>query len=82
MSDYDELSGQAYEFQFAEIAYFDGRVVHHVQAREGMRMHLTTFQWIEPRRFESLFNLWVAEERLTKWDRIREGTTDTYVCRR
>lgn len=67
--------------QFAEIAYRVGSTVHHVQAREGMPMHLTTFQWIDPYRFQGDLDTLVEFKHITSWSRTREGTTDTYVLR-
>jgi len=67
--------------QFAEIAYRVGSTVHHVQCREGMPMHLTTFQWIDPYRFKGDLDTLVEFKHIASWDRIREGTTDTYVVR-
>lgn len=67
--------------QFAEIAYRVGNTVHHVQAREGMPMHLTTFQWITPHKFESDLDALAKSQHIACWDRTRDGTTDTYVVR-
>lgn len=68
--------------QFAEIAYRIGDVVHHVQAREGMPMHLTTFLWIDPAQYADDLDSLTSRGFLARWDRTSEGTTDTYVCRR
>jgi hypothetical protein len=66
--------------QYAEIAYLDGNLVRHVQACEGMPMHMTTFWYIAPEQFEA--DLKVLQERgdLAMFSRRRDGTTDTYVC--
>lgn len=68
------------DHQFAEIAYCIRGQVHHVQAREGMPMHMTTFQWVLPEEFASDLDLAVSEGLLSGWRRNRQGTTDTYVC--
>lgn len=67
--------------QFAEIAYCIGDRVHHVQAREGIGMHATTFQWVEPEEFAAPLDALKESGALDSWNRIREGTTDTYVVR-
>jgi len=69
------------EAQFAEIAYLVGDVVQHVQAREGMGMHMTTFRWIEPETFAGVLDELSDEHAFATWTRIREDTTDTYVVR-
>lgn len=68
--------------QYAEIAFCVGNEVHHVQAREGVPMHLTTFKWVDPYLFKGDLDTLVEFERIEGWKRIREGTTDTYVARR
>jgi SAM-dependent methyltransferase len=67
--------------QYAEIAYCIGNVVHHVQACEGLPMHLTTFKWIDPYRFKGDLDTLVEFERISGWERRREGATDTYIVR-
>jgi len=69
------------DHQFAEIAYLIGDSVQHVQAREGMGMHMTTFRWIEPTTFEGVLEELSDQHLLASWVRLREGTTDTYVVR-
>jgi SAM-dependent methyltransferase len=66
--------------QYAEIAYLNGALVQHVQACQGVSMHLTTFWYIAPEQFEA--DLKVLQERgdLAMFSRRRDGTTDTYVC--
>jgi len=68
-------------FRFAEIAYLVDDVVHHVQSREGLPMHLTRFRWIPPDKFESDLNYLQAKRSAQGWMRCREGATDTYVVR-
>lgn len=65
--------------QFAEIAYCIENTVHHVQAREGMPMHLTTFMWLDPYRFKGDLDTLVELKHISGWKRVREGTTDTYI---
>jgi SAM-dependent methyltransferase len=67
--------------QFAEIAYRIDDIVHHVQAREGMPMHLTTFRWIEPVEYAITFDDLKSRGMIAEWSRAIDGTTDTYVCR-
>lgn len=69
------------ERQYAEIAYCTNNTVHHVQACEGLPMHLTTFQWIDPYRFKGDLDTLVEFEKIADWERHRDGTTDTYVAR-
>lgn len=60
--------------QFAEVSWLVGNTVHHVQIREGMAPHATSFLWISPKQFR---------ERLEPFFRVREqrsGKTSFWHC--
>ncbi len=59
---------------FVETAWCTGDVVHHVQVRDGMQPHYTTFKWISPDQYrEWLEPYFVVEEK-------RNGRSSLYVC--
>ena len=66
---------------FVEIAYRIGRTVHHVQARDGLPSHATTFMWIPPSQFHDDLDTLVESFDIAEWSRIRDGATDTYIVR-
>ena len=48
---------KTYEYQghhFVEVSWLVGDMVHHVQVREGMEPHCTSFRWISPEEFRTL----------------------------
>lgn len=66
---------------FVEVSYRVGDVVHHVQMREGMRPHVTSFRWISPVEFALDLDELVKTQMLAGWRCERDGTTSTYICR-
>ncbi len=60
--------------QFAEVSWLVGDTVLHVQVRDGMESHTTSFAWISPERFRNLLGPYFAitEE--------RDGKTSLYRC--
>jgi len=70
---------KAYEYgghSFVEISWLVGDMVHHVQVRDGMEPHCTSFRWIPPEEFHALLapHFEVEEH--------REGKTSLYKCTR
>ncbi len=60
-----------YEFEghaFSEVSWLVGDTVHHLQVREGMTPHYTTFMWIAPERLQKMLEPYfsVVEERHEK----------------
>lgn len=45
-----ELDGHA----FVEVSWLVGDTVHHLQVRDGMKPHYTSFQWLSPKRLRKL----------------------------
>ncbi len=41
---------------FVEVSWLVGDIVHHVQVREGMPCHLTSFHWLSPERLARMLN--------------------------
>lgn len=62
--------------KFAEISWLVGDIVHHVQVREGMPPHTTSFQWLSPEHLGEIlsphFNYYF----------IVDGGTSIYRCSR
>jgi SAM-dependent methyltransferase len=65
-----ELDGHS----FAEVSSLIGDKVHHLQVRDGMKPHYTTFLWLSPERLRELLEPYfvVNEE--------RRGKTSLYRC--
>lgn len=59
---------------FTEVSWLVGDRVHHVQIREGMAPHATSFRWISPEEFREMLepHFRVAE--------VRRGKTSLYRC--
>lgn len=59
---------------FVETAWCIGDVVHHVQVRDGMQPHYTTFSWISPDQYRKMLEpYFVVEEK-------RNGRSSLYSC--
>lgn len=59
---------------FVEVAWCIDDVVHHVQIRDGMTPHYTTFNWISPKKYQEILSpYFVVEEK-------RNGRSSLYVC--
>ncbi len=65
-----ELGGHA----FAEVSWLVGDTVHHVQVREGMVPHCTSFRWISPEQFREILEPYFHIEE------HRRGKTSLYKC--
>ena len=61
----------------SELYYMVDGIVYHVQAREGCKPHMTSFDWISPESFERSL-----KAQFNSFLRIRNGGTDIYVCRK
>lgn len=59
---------------FAEISWLAGKVVHHVQVREGMAPHVTSFYWLSPKRLEAILRPYF------KVTVRKQGRTSLYSC--
>jgi 2-polyprenyl-3-methyl-5-hydroxy-6-metoxy-1,4-benzoquinol methylase len=59
---------------FMEISWLVGLTVHHLQVRDGLKPHYTTFQWLSPERLNALLESYflVFEK--------RHGKTSLYWC--
>jgi SAM-dependent methyltransferase len=59
---------------FVEVSWLLGDVVHHIQVRDGMEPHVTSFKYISPKEFSRI---------LTPYFAIgvqRDGNTSLYKC--
>lgn len=68
-----------YELQghcFVEVSWLVGEIVHHLQVRDGLPAHFTSFQWLSPERLQELLTPYftVSEQ--------RHGKTSLYQCER
>jgi SAM-dependent methyltransferase len=61
----------------AECSYMVGDIVHHVQMREGMRPHISSFKWIEEEEFMRVLNKYFSSVELKK-----DGNTHIYTARK
>lgn len=59
---------------FTEVSWLIGKVVHHVQVREGMPCHTTYFNWLPPEEIEKILKPYFAA--VVK----KEGGTSLYYC--
>jgi SAM-dependent methyltransferase len=72
-----EPSVRKYQFDgyaFVELSWLVGETVHHVQTREGLPPHTTTFRWISPERFREILDPYFHVDE--KFD----GKTTLYRC--
>ena len=53
------------------------KMVHHIQVRDGMEPHETSFKWITPSQFRRI----LESERFRVMVRV-DGRTSIYVCTR
>lgn len=67
-----ELNGK----KFVETSWLVGEVVHHVQIREGMEPHTTSFQWLSPEYLEKILSPYFSIEVKN------EGASSLYRCSR
>jgi len=63
-------------WSFVEVSWKVGFEVHHVQIREEIEPHHTTFQWIPPEYFKGILSYHFDVEVKT------DGGTDIYICRK
>ena len=59
---------------FIEVSWLVGDTVHHVQVRDGMEPHLTSFRYISPKEYERILGPYFAIGLL------RKGNTSLYRC--
>lgn len=60
---------------YFEVSYLDGDIVYHFQSAQGIKPHLTSFQWISPEKFHEIL--------LKYFKVIKEyvnGNTSIYHC--
>ena len=62
------------DHSFVEVSWLIGDTVHHVQVREGMAPHHTSFKWLSPRTIRQLLELYFDV------DHERRGKTSLYKC--
>lgn len=67
--------------QFVEVVWMMQKRVHHIQIREGMQPHYTTFWWLPPETFETDLKDLQHKGCIGDWKRVTDGTTDTYIVR-
>ncbi len=67
-----ELDGK----KFAEASWLVSNTVHHVQIREGMPPHITSFQWLSPEYLEKILSLHFSIKV------INDGASALYRCSR
>ncbi len=62
------------DHDFVETSWLVGDTVHHLQVRDGLPPHYTTFRWLSPERLHALLDPYftVVEE--------RRGKTSLYQC--
>ena len=68
---------KSYSFEghdFVEVSWCLGNYVLHVQIRDGMEPHMTSFWWISPEDFRELLGEWFS---IKKTD---DGHTSIYKC--
>jgi SAM-dependent methyltransferase len=61
---------------FVETSWLVGDVVHHIQVRDGLPPHTTSFRWIPEDEFVKMLSPWFNVEVL------REGATLVFICTR
>lgn len=65
-----ELEGHS----FVELSWLVDDTVHHVQVRDGLPPHRTSFRWISPEQFRDILDPYFTVEE------IRKGKTSLYRC--
>jgi len=76
VKEYELEDEKGIAWKFVEVSWRIGRTVHHVQIREDMEPHHTTFQWIWPEFFKGILAHYFDVEVKT------DGGTDIYICRK
>ena len=59
---------------FVEVSWLVGDIVHHIQVRDGMEPHETSFKYISPKEYERILAPWFAI------GVERKGNTSLYRC--
>lgn len=63
--------------EFVEVSWLGADdMVHHVQCREGMRPHMTSFKWISPEQYMEWLSPWFEVAT------VIDGNTTLYRCKK
>jgi len=72
-----EYGSSLFKPQFTEAVQLVGDMVYHLQMRNGVQPHYTSFKWIPPDDFENVLNTYFEDVKS-----IVDGTTTIYVCKK
>lgn len=61
-------------YDFCEVSWLLGNMVHHVQIRNGMDSHSTEFRWIDQEEYQAILGKWFDIEKRD------DGHTSIYKC--